>query len=286
MGTKQSLARVIYPVVKASIYHVPGGKKLTRLIYNITSPNKEQWMIVHGTPLLANIQDYGIGTLLYLQGDYASARVSEIKRIVGKGNTVIDIGANIGYFTVLLANLVGTQGKVYAFEPDPRNFQLLKRTVERNGWSHVMVEQKAVSDKAGEFTLYQGREWTGNSLVPNEYVSTTKVQVVTLDEFLPYEHDVSFIKIDTDGSEPLAITGMAKLIKRSRNIHVLTEYEPGNVKRYLSSPLDYITIVERLGMKLIAMLHADRGRLPDCNLDQLKQLADDEAVDLLFTSST
>lgn len=284
LNAKQSLTRTFYPFAKAILYHLPGGKKLAQNMYNASNQNPEQWMTVHGIPLIANVQDYGIGTLLYLKGSYALARVNEIKQIVRECDTVIDIGANIGYFTVLLANLVGPQGKVYAFEPDPRNFQLLKQTIEKNGWTNVIAEQKAISDKEGEFTLYQGREWTGNSLTPNNYVSTTTIQVTNLDNYLPHEKNIKLVKMDMDGSEPLAIAGMSKLIKRNPGIYVMAEYEPGNVKRYLKNPLDFITIAEKQGLKLSAIFHVDTGRLPHNDLEQLRKMTDEDAVDLLFTT--
>ena len=89
--------------------------------------------------------------------------------------------------------------------------------------------------------------------------------------------------MDMDGSEPLAIQGMAKLIQRSPNLQGLAEYEPSNVKRYLSNPLDFITIVEQHGLALTAILDTDNGRLPNLDLEPLKHLADGENLELLFT---
>lgn len=240
---------------------------------------------VHGSPCLINIHR-GLGIPLFFNVHYSPARVPEIQEVVKEGDTVIDIGANIGYFTILLANLVGPTGKVYAFEPDPSNFSLLQRTIERNGWTQVIAEQKAVSNKTEELLLYQTKSGASNSLAPTEHISTVKVQVVALDDFLSSEHHISFVKMDMDGSEPLAIQGMARLIQQSPNIHVLAEYEPGNVKRYLSDPLDFITIAEQHGLSLTVILDSYKGRLPNLDLASLNDLADDKQLDLLFTSST
>ena len=283
LDMKQSLIRAAFHFAKPVARHIPGTRKLAWGMYNIIP--REQWINIHGIPCLINIQE-GIGTRLFSHGEYASARVSEIRKVVKKGDTVIDIGANLGYFTVLLASLVGPKGKVYAFEPDPRNFHLLQHTIKRNGWTHVIAEQKAVSNKAGEFVLYQTRSWTSNTLAPNEHISTVKVQVITLDDFLSNEHHISFVKMDTDGSEPLAIQGMPQLIQRSPDLRVLAEYEPGNLKRYLSHPLDFITIAEQHGLRLAAILDSDKGRLPTLNLDPLKHLADAMNLDLLFTAQS
>lgn len=65
------------------------------------------------------------------------------------GNTVIDIGANIGYYTILAAQIVGETGKVYAFEPEPKNLTLLKKNVEHNNLTNVVLANKAVSNANG-----------------------------------------------------------------------------------------------------------------------------------------
>ena len=278
--------RVAYPLGKAIARRIPGGRKLAWGVYNLITPDAERWINIHGASLLTNIHDNGIGTLLFLQGGYASARVSEIRAAVNEGDVVVDIGANIGYFTVLLANLVGAKGKVYAIEPDPRNFALLQRTIERNNYSQVIAEQKAVSNKAGECSFYQTPSWTGNTLTAVEHTSVVKVEAVTLDALLRGERQVSFVKMDMDGSEPLAVQGMGQLIQRSPNIRVLAEYEPGNLKRYLNDPLDFITIAEQNGLKLAAILDTEGGRLPELDLAPLRNLPDDKNLDLLFTTST
>jgi len=280
------LISAAHPFARAIASYVPGGRKLVESLYALLTRDAECWVNVHGVPLLVNIHDGGIGAYVFLGGRYALARVSEIQGAVKEGDVVIDIGANVGYFTVLLANLVGPKGKVYAFEPDPRNFNLLQRSIESNGYSHVIAEQKAVSNEAGEFLLYQTQSWAANALTRAEHVGTVKVQVITLDEFLSGEDHIDFVKMDMDGSEPLAIEGMAQLIQRSSNLRVLAEYQPGNLKRYLSNPLEFITIAEQHGLGLTAILDSDSGRLPDLDLAPLKCLVDEANLDLLFTAST
>jgi hypothetical protein len=77
-----------------------------------------------------------------------------VKEKIKKGDVVLDIGANIGYYTLIFAKLVGEEGKVFAFEPEPTNFSLLEKNVEINGYKNVVLIQKAVSNETGKIRLY------------------------------------------------------------------------------------------------------------------------------------
>jgi len=276
----RKIKQIFFLIIMHVTKYIPGSRVIARLIYGFLP--SERWINIHNTSLLINIHDKGIGEYLFLRGEYALGRVAEIKKAVKQRDTVIDIGANIGYFTVLLANLVGPQGRVYAFEPDPRNFSLLQQTIKKNNWINVFIEQKAVSNQEGNFLLYQTRSWSANTLIPGGHISSVKVPMITLDNFLASEHCINFIKMDIDGSEPLVIQGAANLIKRSPNLIILAEYQPGNLRRYLNDPLNFIKIAEQHKMKLIAILDSNKGRLPNLDLFPLIQLSDNKNLDLLF----
>jgi FkbM family methyltransferase len=276
----RSIVRMGYPLGKFVTRHL-GGRGFAERLYRTLTPTTYRWVKVHGSYLLTDIHDNGIGTLLFLQDSYANGRVVEMQRLVKKGDIVIDVGANIGYFTVLLANLVGDGGKVYAFEPDQRSVNLLRQTIEMNYWKNVIVEQMAVSNKSGESLFYQTEAWTANTLVKDAHVSSTNVSTVTLDDYFP-NSSVDFIKMDMDGSEPLAIQAMTKLIKRSPNLMILAEYHPTNIRRYLSNPLEFIDIARQSGLELVALLDSDTGRLPDTDVRRLDNVAGDDNLDLVF----
>ena len=77
-----------------------------------------------------------------------------IKQNISSGDIVIDIGANIGYFTLIMAKCIRENGKVFSFEPEPKNFELLKKNVEINNYSNVILEKKAIGKKTGTTKLY------------------------------------------------------------------------------------------------------------------------------------
>ncbi len=88
---------------------------------------------------------YHLGSLDQENQDYFNV----LKQNIHTGDTVVDIGANIGYYTLLMSNLVGNGGKVFAFEPEPKNFEILQKNLELNQIKNVIVEQKAVSEFSG-----------------------------------------------------------------------------------------------------------------------------------------
>jgi hypothetical protein len=111
------------------------------------------------------------------------------------------------------------------------------------------------------------------------------VLVTTLDEDLSKEDHVDFIKIDTDGSEPLTIQGATRLISRSPHLHILAEYQPGNLKRYVNNPMNFLTIANNQKLKLSAILDSEKGRLSYLDIDSLKNLPDNQNLDLVFSVS-
>ena len=82
-----------------------------------------------------------------------------------------DIGANIGYFTVLMANLVGSSGKIFSFEPEPLNFKILQKNIEQNHLENVVLEQSAVGDTDGKIKLYLSNTNSGwHKVFPTQFV--------------------------------------------------------------------------------------------------------------------
>ena len=172
---------------------------------------------------------------------------------VRAGDVVVDLGANIGNHTLLLAKLVGKTGRVYAFEPHPHNFALLKKNVEANGYTNVVVEQKAVSDRAAKIKLYLGRtdRTTQHSIIESNYVQEQYVEVETvkLDDYFKGK-SVNFIKMDIEGAEHYAVLGMKRLLKNPR-ITLLTEFTPFYLQKIGIAPEEHIRLLQSMGFTLL-----------------------------------
>jgi FkbM family methyltransferase len=158
----------------------------------------------------------------YVFGTSEPEVVQVIQREVRPGSLALDIGANIGYFTLLLAKQVGAEGKVIAFEPLPEVFDVLKENVATNGYRNVVLESKAVTDDTGCVRLSQTRAEPLSSVESIISGSGITVPAVALDDYFPGRGDrVDFIKMDIEGAELLALKGMQEILQRDRPVLVV-----------------------------------------------------------------
>jgi FkbM family methyltransferase len=170
----------------------------------------------------------------YLLGTYEPGCVRIVQTLVKPGWFVADLGAHIGYFTLLLAKCVGPEGRVFAFEPSPENFAVLRENIALNGYENVHVEQKAVSNKDGTVILRPGPGTLSSMNAICEKGRGVAVEAVALDHWflsqrLPTLH---FLKIDIEGAEDLAIEGMQCVLLDCRPI-LLLEVHGGRKSRAL-----------------------------------------------------
>jgi len=109
---------------------------------------------VFGHEMFLDPTDSIVSPTLLRDGYFEPYETTLIESEIRPGDVVLDIGANIGYYTLIFARLVGERGRVYAFEPDPTNFRLLKKNVRANGYQNVIFVKKAVADSSGSMPLY------------------------------------------------------------------------------------------------------------------------------------
>jgi len=113
---------------------------------------------------------------LYDIGGYENAETELFESHIREGDVVLDLGANVGYFSLIAAKLVGENGKVYAFEPDPTNFSFLKKSVEINNYENVICEQKAVSNENGKLKLFLHKFQTGAYTIVGGAITMLKLR--------------------------------------------------------------------------------------------------------------
>ncbi|MFQ5574888.1 MAG: FkbM family methyltransferase [Terriglobia bacterium] len=153
---------------------------------------------------------------LSLNGIYEPLETELVQKEVVEGNVVLDLGAHIGYYTLIFARLVGSQGKVFAFEPGPDNFALLEKNVQVNRYRNVTLVQRAVSEAAGRVRLYLNEGNTADHRMYDSRDGRKHIEVETVrvdDYFAEYEGKIDFIKMDIQGAEGAALSGMVRLIE-------------------------------------------------------------------------
>ena len=196
---------------------------------------------------------------------------------IGRGCTVLDVGAHLGEWTLLFSELVGPSGRVVAFEPDPVARASLKKNLEMNGISNVTVEETCVSDKTGKATLRAERFGSGLSSIvrpPGRGAGYDELEVeaTTLDEYCETRAlSPDWIKIDAEGSEPLIVRGMQRLIKGGHPQAILEFHSDGLTAEEKGEAWSTVTerasSVEFLQSRLRNHVYLEKlseGYVPDC----------------------
>jgi FkbM family methyltransferase len=146
------------------------------------------------------------------------------RRAIRPGDVVVDGGSNIGFFALFAAGLLGENGCVFAFEPDPETFLLLRRNVERNGMTGmVQLEEKALADanRSFDFSVAVQEPMLSSLVAIGDHDSRAIcVQGVRLDDYLRLngKRKVDVIKLDLEGGEPSALDGMSSTLATARLI--------------------------------------------------------------------
>ena len=208
---------------------------LKSLIMKTESVLKTDYAETWGGKIHVHNDDTGSLSTLSISGVFGPRDTQTMKDNVFSGNIVVDLGANIGYFTCLLAKIVGEDGKVFAFEPDPRNLKLLRRNIQENNYKNVIIADKAVSDVNGSCTLYSSQKKFGANRIFESKKKQThdfipiKSETICLDDYFEKQNllkKIDFIKIDVEGSEFRAFNGMKKILELNNNLKIFTEIAP------------------------------------------------------------
>ena len=160
-----------------------------------------------------------------------------VKNNLKEGQTFIDVGTHLGYYTVLASKLVGETGHVFAFEPCKIALNLLKANLILNNCKNVQVIEKAAAAGKGTAKLYMWGKSSANMQFSLAHVTEEyeEVETTSIDEELSLSEPPHMVKIDVDGGEPSVIDGMDKLLRKSTSMHVVIEDVTGETVRRLGS---------------------------------------------------
>lgn len=219
-----------------------------------------------GVRLFIDLSDHVIG-LNILRGRYEREEIDFIRGQLRAGDTAIDIGGHIGFFTMQMAAAVGPTGRVYSFEPFDANADLLERSIEENRFGdRVVFRRAAVGAAAGTATLTFPLETLnsgGAYLLPEGGAPLAgnlkkEVPLVALDA-LDLPHPVRAIKMDVEGAEPQVLRGAARVLERDRPI-ILSELHPVQLERASSiTPAQFLAQIAALGYRAHRLEHGAVG---------------------------
>jgi FkbM family methyltransferase len=186
---------------------------------------------VHGHKMLLNIQRPGISHELAIWGKREILETKIFKSVVKGGMVVVDLGANIGYYTLMAATLVKDIGKVYAIEPVPVNYNVLSKNVRLNRLENIVeLHHIAISNRQGKARFFLGEADNLGTLM--DYTEHGKisefidVQTVTLDLFMERRGTVDLVRMDIEGSECDVFEGMERTFNQKIPPRLFFEVHP------------------------------------------------------------
>ena len=172
-----------------------------------------------------------ISQAVYASGLYEPCTADALRRLLAPGDTFVDVGANIGLFSLLASRWVGPSGKVICLEPSAREFARLRGHVSRNALTNVRLFQVAAGAERGAAVLHVAESrYPGLNTLETSFMYTgveedrrEQVRVVRLDDFLPAQGvgPVAAMKIDVEGFEPQVVAGAQRMIARDRPVLVI-----------------------------------------------------------------
>lgn len=194
--------------------------RLIRVWFNDQILNRPTLVFVDG---LWYLQNWGLGAGVWaaISGYEYEPELRPVMSFIKKGHIVLDLGANVGAYTLKMAQQVGETGLVIALEPNQENFKKLENNIKINGFKNIKAFQIAAGDFNGhaELTFEKNFE-NAASIIHGNGRCTETVTVVRLDDFFQEQNiqKVDFIKMDIEGAEPNALKGLEKIISECRPI--------------------------------------------------------------------
>lgn len=240
-----------------------------------------------GTPIALRIPDHPRPLQLYVHGErdqYVSRHIREegiwepfetslVLSLLRPGDVFVDVGANIGYFSVLAASVVGAQGAVFAFEPDPDNYRLLWANAELNGLEHcITAVAAALSDVEGEGQLFLSENNLGDHQVyaGDEQRSSLSIALYQGSAYLAERiQRLDMLKVDTQGSEFQVIAGLMPLLESlDQKPRIIIELTPHSLRLAGASGRALIELLATLGQPMWIIDHIE-GRLAASSAEEL-----------------
>ena len=252
-----SLLRVLFRMAQKLLQILPGGYYISRsrivkgLYRYLTRKFRRKIVKIFGNTMYLDPED---NLELSFKGVHEPLTTRIFQKEINSGDTVLDIGAHIGYYTLISAKIIGESGKVFSFEANPANYAILKKNIEVNGYHNVTAIETAISDFQGNAKLFFERSsntrWSSIYNIHGEgkYID---VGVSTVDEILKdYTGSINFIKLDIEGAEMAALRGLTNILNKNREIKIVVEFRPSILIRAGIVPQEFLDYFATNGFQL------------------------------------
>ncbi len=242
--------------------HGIAGLPVLRTIHGFALKHlKSNFATVRGHKIFLDPKD---SLNLSINGTYEEYETELMEKIVKTGDIVLDIGANIGYYTLLFAKLVGKEGKVFAFEPDPANFALLKKNIEANSYANVVLVNKGVADRTEKCKLYLSEDPGDHQMYDahdgRKYI---EVECTSIDDYFKNNRQkIDFIKMDIQGAEFVAAQGMLRVLNNNPAVKVISEFWPAGLTKAGAPPRAYPELFLANGFSLYEINESQKKLVP------------------------
>ncbi|HBO10538.1 MAG: Methyltransferase FkbM [Microgenomates group bacterium GW2011_GWC1_46_16] len=202
----------------------------------------------YGKNLIVSARDAGLGLMLRTRGKYEPLLTDYLQTNVKQSVIAVDIGANVGYFTKQLAELVGNKGRVIGFEPCETNWKYLTKNVA--GHKNVVIVQVALSDTDGLHRFSEDRANPGENGLSRR--GNLRVKTMTMDGWMKAKRiqKINLIKIDVEGAEVMVLKGAKTMIRNQKKITVICECNPEALQKLGYSAIDLTKILKSCGLKI------------------------------------
>lgn len=255
-GFQRAFSRAVAVLNRAGIARIPGARQAYALVHRLVFPGGERRVVANGLPMWVDTRDRVIATHLLGEGVWEPSETAAFLAHLREGMCVFDVGANIGYYTLLAARAVGSSGRVWAFEPEPHNFALLTRNAAENGFENVRLVNAAVSDRSGVLRLHLDDANFGAHSLEAGSVRTSSgrsvdVETVFLDRFADEASAFGagvLVKVDVQGAEALVVAGAQRLLGLP-NVTLFLEIWPEALERARADAGRLLASLEDLGFR-------------------------------------
>ncbi len=238
----------------------PRGCASTVCVY--LGNNKALTKTIWGQKIFVDTRDVSLTPHILVDGYWEMWITNVLLNVLKEGMTVVEVGANVGYYTLLVASKIGKHGKCFAFEANPEIFELLFRNVEVNGFlDRVILVNKAVANRTGWLKFHKYHRHMGSSSItlPDrrtlenilDDIEMIDVEVVSLDDYFSGKSvTIDILKMDAEGSEPLILKGARELLRCNSNLIIIMEWAPSLMRAVGEEPNLFLDFFSQQGFTL------------------------------------